>query len=265
MSRPITVPQLFSLALVLLLAGCGGGGSTNSVAPTVILQSIAITPTTPSINPNQTQQFTATGTYSDSSTKYITTAVTWTSSNASVATIGVSTGLATGVSAGTAEITAMLGNVVSLSDTLTVNAVTAATSSDVLTYHYDTMRSGLNSHETILTPANVNSASFGKVGEFAVDSRIDGQVLYLNQLAIPGRGMKNVLYFATENDTVYAVDADSVAGSAATVLWQTPALDAGETAAPLSSLSCGNIDPNGITATPVIDRSRNAIYVIAFS
>ena len=136
---------------------------------------------------------------------------------------------------------------------------------DVVTYHNDAMRTGLNSQESILTPSNVNSATFGKVGEFAVDGRIDGQILYLSQVAIPGKGTKNVLYFATEKDTVYAVDADSISGSSATVLWQTPALAVGETAVPLASLPCGNIDPNGITATPVIDRARNAIYVVAMS
>jgi hypothetical protein len=148
-------------------------------------------------------------------------------------------------------------------------AATAAASNnndnDVVTYHNDALRTGLNPRELILTPANVAPATFGKVGELAVDSRIDGQALYLGQLAIPGKGTRNVLYFATEQDTVYAVDADSISGSSATILWQTPALGTGETAVPLASLPCGNVDPNGITATPVIDRSRNAIYVVAFS
>ncbi len=84
------------------------------------LQSIAVTPASPSITPSQTQQFTATGTYSDGSTKSITTSVTWASSNTTVATIGASTGLATGATAGTSQITATLGSVVSASDTLSV-------------------------------------------------------------------------------------------------------------------------------------------------
>ncbi len=451
------------------------------------LQSIAITPANPSITPSQIQQFTATGSYSDGSTKNISSSVTWASSNTTVATIGASTGLATGATAGTSQITATLGSVVSASDTLSVtttsgnsyttnfpltenpiseggkwingkvtgldwanvrttpgfafgtqtdtvdyddstailagtwganqmaqaqihvvsqdsnifeeveirlrtsisahsitgyeincsvvpsnpynqivrwngplgsftqlnggstgcadgdvleativgNTITSykngvqllqwtestfssgspgmgfyiqggsasqesdygfsnftasdsvssgtlatathaaelssgaidvnRTNVDVVTYHNDAMRTGLNSQETVLTPSNVNSATFGKVGEFGVDSRIDGQILYLSQVTIPGKGTKNVLYFATEKDTVYAVDAESISGSSATVLWRTPALAAGETAVPLASLPCGNIDPNGITATPVIDRARNAIYVMAMS
>lgn len=134
---------------------------------------------------------------------------------------------------------------------------------DVITYHYDNQRTGQNLNETALTPANVNSSTFGKVGEFAVDGQIDGQALFISQLAIPGQGNKDVLFVATENDTVYAVDAKSIAGSSAAILWKTSVLPAGES--PATSLPCGNISPNGITATPVIDRSRNAIYVEAMS
>jgi len=134
---------------------------------------------------------------------------------------------------------------------------------DVVTYHYDNQRSGENLKETTLNPGNVNSATFGKVGEFAVDGQIDGQTLFLSQLGIPGQGNKDVLYVATENDTVYAVDAQSIGGSSATILWKTSVLPGGES--PGTSLPCGNIRPNGITATPVIDRARNAIYVEAMS
>ena len=136
-------------------------------------------------------------------------------------------------------------------------------STDVVTHHYDISRSGVNSAETTLTTSNVNSATFGKVGEFAVDGQIDGQALFLSQLPIPGQGNKNVLYVATENDSVYAVDAQSITGSSATVLWKKSMLLTGES--PATNVPCGNIVPNGITATPVIDRARNAIYVEAMS
>ncbi len=157
------------------------------------------------------------------------------------------------------------GNVTSSAATLTVNASSSGGSTDVVTHHYDVSRSGVNSTETLLTTSNVNSTTFGKVGEFAVDGQIDGQALFLSQLAITGQGNKNVLYVATENDTVYAVDAQSISGSSATILWKTPVLPQGESAADSASLPCGNINPNGITATPVIDRARNAIYVEAMS
>ena len=138
-------------------------------------------------------------------------------------------------------------------------------STDVVTYHYDLQRTGQNLNETTLTTSNVNSTTFGKVGEFSVDGQIDGQALFVHQLAISGQGNKDVLYVATENDSVYAVDANSISGSSATVLWQKLVLPAGAGESPATSLPCGNISPNGITATPVIDRSRNAIYVEAMS
>ena len=155
------------------------------------------------------------------------------------------------------------GSVTSNSATLTVNAGTAAAGVDVVTHHYDNMRTGVNANETTLTTANVNSATFGTKGEFAVDGQIDGQMLFLSQLAIPRQGNKDVLYVATENDSVYAIDAQSISGSSATVLWKASVLGSGES--PATNLPCGNISPNGITATPVIDRARNAIYVEAMS
>jgi uncharacterized protein YjdB len=233
-------------------------------AATVTLKSIAVTPASPSIGIGNTVQFTATGKYSDNSTKNITSSVTWASSNTLFATIGISSGLAAGVAVGTTEITATLGSVVSPNDALTVTA-TSSNASDVVTHHYNAMRSGTNTHELTLTPTNVNSSTFGKVAEFTVDGQIDGQILYLNQVAIPGVGNKNVLYFATENDSVYAVEADSISGAAATVLWKTRTLPAGDVPLSSNDAGCGYINPVGIMSTPVIDRSRNAIYVVASS
>ncbi|MGA8407109.1 MAG: Ig-like domain-containing protein [Candidatus Acidiferrales bacterium] len=96
-------------------------------APT--LQSIAVTPAIPSIDKGTTQQFTATGTYSDSSTQNLTASVTWASGTTAVATIGAATGLATAVTTGTSQITATLGAIVSPADLLTViNSTPIATS-----------------------------------------------------------------------------------------------------------------------------------------
>jgi hypothetical protein len=148
--------------------------------------------------------------------------------------------------------------------TLTVNAATGGSSIDVVTYHYDNLRSGQNINETTLTTANVNVNTFGKLGEFAVDGLVDGQPLLVANLAIPGKGNKNVLYAVTENDSVYAFDADSITMSGGTVLWQSTALLTGEM--PSDNRSCGQVTPEiGITSTPVIDRGRNAIYIVAMS
>ncbi len=135
---------------------------------------------------------------------------------------------------------------------------------DVLTYHYDNQRAGQNLNETALTPANVNSTKFGKLGEFPMDGRVDAQPLYLSQVTIGGQ-KKNVLYVATEHGSVYAIDADSVNALTASFLWKTSTLGNSETPSdPVGG--CTQVSPEiGITATPVIDRMRNAIYLVAMS
>jgi Immunoglobulin domain/PQQ-like domain len=155
------------------------------------------------------------------------------------------------------------GSVTSNSAALTVNPGTTNSSVDVITYHYDNGRSGQNLNETILTPANVNATQFGKKGEFTVDGKVDAQPLYLSQVAINGQ-MKNVLYVATEHGSVYAFDADSINGATSTLLWKSSTLGSGETTS--DTRGCSQVSPEiGITATPVIDRTRNAIYVVAMS
>jgi hypothetical protein len=152
------------------------------------------------------------------------------------------------------------GSVTSHSALLTVNPGSNS-SVDVITYHYDNSRSGQNLSETVLTPANVKSSTFGKKAEFMVDGKVDAQPLYLSQVVIGGQN-RNVLYVATEHDSVYAFDADS---TSKTPLWKNAVLGSGgET--PSDNRGCGQVDPEiGITATPVIDRTRNAIYVVAMS
>ncbi|MBU1425479.1 MAG: Ig-like domain-containing protein, partial [Gammaproteobacteria bacterium] len=112
---------LFSSAL--FLSGCGGGTGAETIG-SVTLTSITVTPTTPSIVQGSTQQFTATGTYSDNSTDDVTSNATWTSTNTSRATV-TSAGLATGTGVGTSTIGASLGGKTN-STQLTVTAVAVA-------------------------------------------------------------------------------------------------------------------------------------------
>ena len=131
----------------------------------------------------------------------------------------------------------------------------------VLTYHNDNMRDGLNALEKVLTPANVNAAQFGKIGFYAVDGKVDAQPLFLPSLEI-ANDMHNVLYVATEHDSLYALDADT-----GTMLWQVSLLRAGET--PSDDRGCSQVTPEiGITATPVIDPmagTHGVIYAVAMS
>src|SRR2546422_8003676 len=83
----------------------------------------------------------------------------------------------------------------------------AAPPADVWTYHNDNARTGQNLNETMLTPANVSAATFGKMGFFSVDGKVDAQPLLLSSVAIPGQGTRDVLYVVTEHDSVYGLDA----------------------------------------------------------
>ena len=133
---------------------------------------------------------------------------------------------------------------------------------DVVTYHNDVARTGQNLNESILSQALVSSGAFGKLGLYLTDGKVDAQPLYLSSVPIPAVGVRNVLYVATEHDSVYAFDADNGA-----ILWRITVLAAGET--PSDQRSCGQVVPEiGITATPVIDRSRGpngVIYVVGMS
>jgi hypothetical protein len=132
---------------------------------------------------------------------------------------------------------------------------------DVVTYHYNQSRQGANLSETTLTTSNVNSASFGKTGFFAVDGKVDAQPLYVYKL--PGTlRIQNTLFVVTEHGSVYNFDAD-----AGTQTWKVSAIPAGETTS--DDHGCSQISPEiGITDTPVIDRQRSqfgAIYFVAMS
>jgi hypothetical protein len=134
-----------------------------------------------------------------------------------------------------------------------------AASGDVVTYHADNARTGQYLNETTLTPASVAVATFGKVGFFAVDGKVDAQPLYLSGLSIPGQGIHDVLLVATEHDTLYALDA--VTGA---TLWSRSLLGTGES--PSDGRGCSQVVPEiGITSTPVIDRVAGAIYVVSMS
>lgn len=136
----------------------------------------------------------------------------------------------------------------------------------VTTWHYDNLRSGVNSSETILTPKTVNINSFGKLFTQTVDGAVIGQALYLPKVTIAGAGVHNVVYVATMNDSVYAFDADSNQGANANPLWHTSFLSKGVTPVPASVQGCAGTTgwkQVGIVSTPVIDPVAGILYVVA--
>lgn len=145
--------------------------------------------------------------------------------------------------------------------------VGAQTFGGVLTWHNDVARTGQNLNESILTPQNVKSTKFGKVFSFSVDGQIYAQPLYVPNVSIPGQGVHNVIYAATENDSVYAFDAD---GLNSAPLWRVSFINpaVGITPVPCgtdgnSSISCNVFPFYGITSTPVIDPNSETMYVVA--
>ena len=144
----------------------------------------------------------------------------------------------------------------------------------VLTYHNDLARDGVNDQEYALTPANVSAASFGKLFACSVDGAIYTQPLWVANLTMKGAA-RNVVFVATQHDSVYAFDADA---SPCVQLWTANVIGAshggtsGETTIPAGSSGFlvgsgdGDMMPEvGITGTPVIDAARGALYVVSKS
>jgi hypothetical protein len=139
----------------------------------------------------------------------------------------------------------------------------AALEAQVTTSQYDNSRTNANLHEKILTPQNVNSKEFGRLGAFKVDGPVYAQPLFLPSVEIPGKGTHDVLYIATEHDSVYAFDINRPSDPP---LWHVSFLDAAHNVTPPSEddTQCFFIRPEvGVTSTPVIDLNSGTLYVLA--
>jgi len=135
--------------------------------------------------------------------------------------------------------------------------------SGALTWRNDNSRSGQNNRELALAPSTTNSSIFGKLFSCPLDGYAYAQPLYVPNLVIPGGGTHNVIFVATEMDSVFAFDADA---NPCMQLWQTSLIPAGEQAVPAPNLDITNGDSVpfiGITGTPAIDPISSTLYVVA--
>ena len=223
---------------------------------------VSISPQVASLTPAQSAQFSA------SISGVGSTNVTWavdgiTGGSTAVGTIA--SGLYTAPStAGSHVVTATSTANKTQSASVPVYITTYA---GTLVYHNDNGRTGQNLTETVLTTGNVNSTQFGKLFSCPVDGQIYGEPLYVQAVSFAGNsnvpaGTYNVVYVVTENDSVYAFDAD---GAACSQLWKVSFLTNGAQTLNTTDIGgCANISPQvGITSTPVIDPVSNTIFVLA--
>ncbi|MGA9352151.1 MAG: hypothetical protein WBV46_00575 [Terriglobales bacterium] len=140
----------------------------------------------------------------------------------------------------------------------------ASAQNDVLTHHNDVARTGQNLNETILTPGNVNISQFGKLFTQNVDGIVAAQPLYASSVLMGDGLVHNVVIVATQNNTVYAFDADDDDNSNASPIWAV-SLNDGGTADPIADYGCTGtgFKQIGITSTPVIDTAKTTVYVVA--
>lgn len=252
--------------VTLTFVACGGGGG-GFVAPSA---TVTVSPKLAAIVAmTQTQQFTATvtGNVSDLT-------VTWSVDNtaggdSSVGTIG-SSGLYTPPSAPTAGTHTVTATSVAVPTASATASIAITDLPGVFTYHNDLSRDGANTQEYALTASTVTTSTFGKLFSCAVDGAVYTQPLWVPGLSIAG-GTHNVVFVATQHDSVYTFDADA---SPCVTYWHVDLLDTlhGGTAneSPVTWNDVGNcygdVYPEvGVTGTPVIDPATSTLYLVSAS
>lgn len=274
MKRPFGIRAHFLSLCAPILAACccflevGCGSKYMPPPPPVV--SVALTPVRGGAVTGQSVTFTA-AVQNDVGAA----GVTWVTSGGAFSTQSTTAATLTAPNTTgnvTVTATSVADTTKSASATIAITDLTGVT-----TYHNNLARDGANTHEFALTPANVNTSTFGKLFPCAVDGAIYAQPLWVPQVTVNG-AKHNVVVVATQHDSVYAFDADI---SPCMALWHFSVLDAahgggtgaaGETSVPSSppnnviGQGFGDITPEvGITGTPVIDPATNTIYLVTKS
>jgi len=224
--------------------------SRFGVAEVSVVPPVSLSPRQASLTRSQTLQFQAAGPGVDNSS------VIWAASGGSVSASGLYTPPS---SAGIYTVTATSRSDPAAGASVTIYVTNFAGHSS---WRNDPGLTGQNHLELALNPSTLASGLFGKISSCAVDGQIYAQPLYAANLAV-GSLIRNVVYVATQHDSIYAFDADA---NPCQQIWKRSFLDlaAGDTPVPASDLSGSDISPEiGITGTPVIDRASGTLYVVA--
>lgn len=251
---------LATAAACALLCACSGSGHSSGAGATTV----SISPASASLT--VTQVLSVTATTNDSA------GVSWSLSPASgsVSPATSMSGAAVTFTPGSAGVYTLTATSVTDKSVHPSIAVAVTNLSGMLTYHNDLARDGANTQEYALTPANVNTSSFGKLFSCSVDGAIYGQPLWVANVSLAG-ATHNVVIVATQHDSLYALDGDA---SPCTQLWHVNLIDAAhggtgsETTVPTALVGggVGDIAPEiGVTSTPVIDPATGIVYVVSKS
>jgi IPT/TIG domain len=236
------------------------GVASNAAAFTVVVPviSVTLTPVRGGVTITQPLSLTA-AVQNDSSNA----GVTWGSSGGSLTNQTSTNATFSAAAAGVYTITATSNADATKSTTAVIGVTDLAR---LATWRYDVSRSGVNSQEYALTPQNVTTSSFGKLFSCAVDGYMFAEPLWVANLSVGG-AQHNVIFVATENDSLYALDADNPACSSVWPVGKVSLIPSGETtAAPVDLWNDGGLGPTvGITGTPVIDPASQTIYLVALT
>jgi hypothetical protein len=250
-AAPTTVPNPPTVKVMAVLQSDStktGSSSVTIQALSSVTGQIVVSPALASVTTSQTLQFNVL------TSGISNTDVTWAVNGGSISTGGIYTPPST---PGAYMIEASLPNAKGFATVEVTNFPGS------LTWRNDNSRSGVNSWELALSPATVSFNTFGKLFSCPIDGYAYAQPLYVPNLTIPGNGTHNVVFVATEKDSVYAFDTD---GSSCVQLWQTSLISAGSEPIAFPNLSMGNtniVPFVGITGSPVIDLGASTLYVVA--
>ncbi len=258
-TAPPNIPSPATVTLTATAIGDNTKAASATITVTQGVLTILVSPKRAAVTMSalHTVQFTST-VYNDPSNAGVTWQVDGNNGGNSTTGTVSSTGLyVPGSQTGQHSVTA----VSNANANISASAMIAVTDlAGVYTHHNDNARTGQNLKEYGLTPATVSSTTFGQLFSCPVDSYVYAQPLWVANLTF-GATTRNVVFIATEHDSVYAFDADS---PACVQLWQVNFLGTGVTTMTPSDLN-GNTDivPEiGITSTPVIDATTNTLYVM---